>query len=211
MPGAVQQSPRSGDVRIYRSGAGADLSERLLRENRELRRLVERRFAFGNLIGSSQPMKTLFESLELVAPTSSTVLVTGETGTGKELVARAIHYNSPRRRGPLVTVNCGAIPDSLVEAELFGHRKGAFTGAEGDRGGKFEAADGGTLGGVEAQVRFPPCPADIDDDGAVGIIEFFALLSGWGACPCCRGDIDGDGTIGITDFLAVVSYWGPCP
>jgi len=117
----------------------------LQRENRELRRAVERTFAFDNLVGSSVSMRRMYELLELTAPTSSTVLISGETGTGKELVARAIHYNSPRKGAPFVTVNCGALPESLVEAELFGHRKGAFTGADSNRPGKFEAADGGTL------------------------------------------------------------------
>ena len=118
---------------------------RLQRENRELRRVVEDRFSFENLVGSSPPMKALYETLERVAPTDSTVLVSGETGTGKELVASALHFNSPRRKGPLVTLNCGAIPETLMESELFGHRKGAFTGAESDRQGRFEAANGGTL------------------------------------------------------------------
>ena len=118
---------------------------RLQRENRELRRAVEGRYSFENLVGSSPPMKALFESLELAAPTDSTILITGETGTGKELVASAIHYRSRRAQRPLVTVNCGAIPESLIEAELFGHEKGAFTGAVARRKGKFEAADGGTL------------------------------------------------------------------
>ena len=118
---------------------------RLQRENRELRRAVEQTFRFENLVGSSEAMRRLYELLELTAPTMSTVLIGGETGTGKELVARAIHYNSPRREAPFVTVNCGALPDALVESELFGHRKGAFTGADSNRPGKFEAADGGTL------------------------------------------------------------------
>ena len=118
---------------------------RLQRENRELRRAVEQTFRFENLVGSSEAMRRLYELLELTAPTMSTALINGETGTGKELVARAIHYNSPRREAPFVTVNCGALPDSLVEAELFGHRKGAFTGADSNHPGKFEAADGGTL------------------------------------------------------------------
>ncbi|NIQ19581.1 MAG: sigma-54-dependent Fis family transcriptional regulator, partial [Gammaproteobacteria bacterium] len=115
------------------------------RENRELRRAVERTFKFENLVGSSESMRRLYELLELTAPSMSTVLISGETGTGKELVARAIHYNSPRAEAPFVTVNCGALPESLVEAELFGHRKGAFTGADSNRPGKFETADGGTL------------------------------------------------------------------
>ena len=118
---------------------------RLQRENRELRREVEGRFSFENIIGSTPRMKVLFDSMELAAPAASTVLIFGETGTGKELVARAIHYNSPRKEGRFVTVNCGAIPETLMEAELFGYRRGAFTGADTDRKGKFEAADGGTL------------------------------------------------------------------
>ena len=118
---------------------------RLVRENRELRRAVDGRFAVGNLIGSAPGMVRLFETLELAAPSTSTVLITGETGTGKELVARAVHHNSPRRNAPFVTVNCGALPESLIEAELFGYRRGAFTGADADRAGKFEAADGGTI------------------------------------------------------------------
>lgn len=118
---------------------------RLQRENRELRREVEGRFSFQNIIGSTPRMKVLFDSMELAAPAASTVLIFGETGTGKELVARAIHYNSPRKEGRFVTVNCGAIPETLMEAELFGYRRGAFTGADTDRKGKFEAADGGTL------------------------------------------------------------------
>ena len=117
----------------------------LERENRELRRAVEGKFSFENLIGASPPMRSLFEAMELAAPAPSTVLLRGETGTGKELVARAIHYNSPRMKRPFITVNCGALPDTLVQSELFGHRKGAFTGADRHRAGKFVAADGGTL------------------------------------------------------------------
>jgi two-component system NtrC family response regulator len=117
----------------------------LERENRELRRAVEGKFSFENLVGISPPMRRLYEAVELAAPAPSTVLLRGETGTGKELVARAIHYNSPRRKEPFVIVNCGALPNTLVEAELFGHQKGAFTGADRQRAGKFVAADGGTL------------------------------------------------------------------
>ena len=123
----------------------ADEFRRLRKENRELRRAVEGRFSFENLVGSAPGMKELFEAMELVAPTPSLVLVLGETGTGKELVARALHFHSPRSKKPFITLNCGAIPANLMEAELFGHRKGAFTGADADRKGKFEAADGGTL------------------------------------------------------------------
>jgi len=118
---------------------------RLRRENRELRRAVEGRFSFENLVGSAPSMKVLFDALELAAPSGSTVLILGETGTGKELVARAIHHNSPRREGSFVTLNCGAIPETLIESELFGYRKGAFTGAHADRKGKFETADRGTF------------------------------------------------------------------
>ncbi len=118
---------------------------RLEDENRELRRAVRFRFSIENLIGSSTAIRKMTDLVELTAPTESTVLIGGETGTGKELVARAIHHNSPRSEAPFVTVNCGALPAPLVEAELFGHRKGAFTGAESSRRGKFEAADGGTL------------------------------------------------------------------
>ena len=118
---------------------------RLTRENRELRRAVEGRFAFENLVGSSPAMMALFDALELAAPSGSTVLIVGETGTGKELVARAIHHASPRRDAPFVTLNCGAIPETLIESELFGYRRGAFTGATAERKGKFEFADGGTL------------------------------------------------------------------
>jgi DNA-binding NtrC family response regulator len=122
------------------------LSERRLqRENAELRARLNDRFRFGSLVGSSQVMKRLFATLELVSPMNSTVLIQGETGTGKELVARTIHHNSPRRDQPFVGFNAAAIPEGLVEAELFGHVKGAFTGAITGRVGRFEAADKGTL------------------------------------------------------------------
>lgn len=97
------------------------------------------------LVGESLAIQNIFRTIEKVAQTDSTVLITGESGTGKELVARAIHENSPRAGKPLVIVNCGAIPSELLEAELFGHMKGAFTGATQDRIGRFEMADGGTL------------------------------------------------------------------
>jgi two-component system NtrC family response regulator len=136
--------PFPGDQLRLTLERAAEMS-RLVRENRELRRAVHGKFAVGNLIGSSPAMIRLLEAIELAAPTPSTVLIAGETGTGKELVARAVHYNGARRDRPFVTVNCGALPETLIEAELFGYRRGAFTGADADRRGKFEAADGGTL------------------------------------------------------------------
>jgi transcriptional regulator with PAS, ATPase and Fis domain len=100
---------------------------------------------FGPLVGASAPMRRLFARLSKIAPTDSSVLVSGETGTGKELVARAIHEASPRRHGPFIVVDCAALPESLIEAELFGHARGAFTGAGEAREGAIEAADGGTV------------------------------------------------------------------
>ena len=122
------------------------LEQRRLRsENAYLRSQLERRYSFTGIIGRSRPMRDLFQLLETVSGTSSTILVTGETGTGKELVARAIHHNSPRRNGQFVAINCSAIPETLLEAELFGHVRGAFTGAVGTRVGRFELAHKGTL------------------------------------------------------------------
>jgi two-component system response regulator AtoC len=119
--------------------------QELVLENILLRRRLEEREEFDEIIGQSQPMLDLFETLSRVAPADSTVLITGESGTGKELVARAIHGNSPRCYYPFITVSCGALPDSLLESELFGHEKGAFTGAEQTRKGRIEMANGGTL------------------------------------------------------------------
>src|SRR5262245_34828132 len=122
------------------------LTERdLRRENRELRQAVEARYSFGELLGKSAVMQRLFGLLERLAATSSTVLIQGESGTGKELVARALHYQSPRRRHPFVPVNCAAMPEGLLESELFGHAKGAFTGAQMSRRGLFLEASRGTL------------------------------------------------------------------
>jgi two-component system response regulator PilR (NtrC family) len=122
------------------------LEKRMLqRENRLLRNEVQERFSFSGLIGKSPKMKAVYTLIEKVAASTATVLILGESGTGKELAARAIHYNGPRKAKRFVAVNCGAIPDNLIEAELFGHRKGAFTGAVADRAGLFEQAEGGTL------------------------------------------------------------------
>ena len=112
---------------------------------RQLSRELEERYSFGQIIGKSKPMRELFALLENVAETDSTVLIYGESGTGKELVARALHYNGPRREGPFVAVNCAALPESLLESELFGYERGAFTGATRSKPGRFELADGGTL------------------------------------------------------------------
>ncbi len=118
---------------------------RLKMENAYLRAQLEERYSFAGIIGKSTAMARLFQLLETVAPTSSTILITGETGTGKEVVARAIHHASPRRPQRFVALNCSAIPESLLEAELFGHVRGAFTGAVGSRPGRVEQAHKGTL------------------------------------------------------------------
>jgi predicted ATPase/transcriptional regulator with GAF, ATPase, and Fis domain len=123
----------------------AQLRDRLEAENVYLREEVKQHQGFEEIVGRSAPLEELLRQVRQVAPTDSTVLITGETGTGKELIARAIHKLSPRGSGPLVTVNCGAISPSLVESELFGHEKGAFTGAIARKIGRFELADGGTI------------------------------------------------------------------
>ena len=118
-------------------------NEGLREQNRDLRK--ELRGNFEGLIGRSQKMKSIFELIERVAGTSSTIMVSGESGTGKELIARAVHYNSGRRERPFVSINCGALPDELLESELFGHMKGSFTGATDTKKGLFEVASGGTI------------------------------------------------------------------
>jgi two-component system NtrC family response regulator len=118
---------------------------RLEAENAHLRDSLSERFRFENIVGVSPPIQELFDALRKIAPTDATVLITGESGTGKELIARAIHFNSPRRGARMVTVNCAAIPHDLLESELFGHVRGAFTGAIRNKPGKFELAHGGTL------------------------------------------------------------------
>jgi DNA-binding NtrC family response regulator len=124
----------------------AALEQRRLRsENAYLRSQLEERYRFEGIVGRSRAMRDLFQLLETVAATSSTILISGETGTGKEVVARAIHHNSPRRAQRFVALNCSAIPETLLEAELFGHVRGAFTGAVGTRQGRLEQAHRGTL------------------------------------------------------------------
>jgi two-component system response regulator PilR (NtrC family) len=119
--------------------------KRLQKENLLLKQVVRDRYHFENIIGQSSKMLGLYDLLEKVAPTKTNILITGESGTGKELVAKAIHYNSPRKDKPFVTLNCGAIPESLIESELFGHMKGAFTDAITTKKGLFEVADEGTI------------------------------------------------------------------
>ena len=118
---------------------------KLIRENTILRSCLKDKYKFENIIGISFPIQKVFELIEKVADTNATVLVTGESGVGKELVARAIHYNSAKKDNPLVVVNCGALPEGLLESELFGYEKGAFTGAVNTRFGRFELANGGSI------------------------------------------------------------------
>ena len=127
------------------AAALSEANERLRAENLYLRREVERRYSFDEIVGESPAMQRVFDVTEKVAETDATVLLTGETGTGKELIARAIHYSGPRKQRRFVAQNCGALPDTLLESELFGHRRGAFTGAHADKKGLFEAAHGGTI------------------------------------------------------------------
>ena len=118
---------------------------RLRRVNLELKRRLDEKFGFEGVVGDSPQMRDVIERLKRIAPTDATVLIHGETGTGKELVAQAIHQNSPRKRKPFVALNCAALSENILESELFGHVKGAFTDASTDRIGKFEYADGGTM------------------------------------------------------------------
>ena len=117
----------------------------VVKENRRLRDAVESQYRFGNIIGKSKKMRDIFDTIQKVALSNATVLIEGESGTGKELVARSIHFNSTRREKPFVAVNCSALVEGLLESELFGHEKGAFTGAVATKKGRFELADGGTL------------------------------------------------------------------
>jgi len=130
LKGAIQQVVSSQDLR---------------REVALLRSELFRKYSFGNLVSNNPRMQQIFHMLERTAQTNATILIQGESGTGKELIARSIHYSSPRRDKPFVQVNCAAIPETLIESELFGHERGAFTGAMTTRIGKFELANGGTL------------------------------------------------------------------
>jgi Nif-specific regulatory protein len=118
---------------------------RLMDENTHLLEELKERYDFPNIIGTSGPMRQVYEQIAQVAHTNATVLIRGESGTGKELIAYAIHYRSPRAQKPLIKVNCAALPETLIESELFGHEKGAFTGAQALKKGRFELAEGGTL------------------------------------------------------------------
>jgi two-component system response regulator PilR (NtrC family) len=134
---------RNDEIRLIVHNA---LEQRTLRqENKALRQELVQRYSFANMVGKSTPMQQVYELIGKVAPSRANVLVTGESGTGKELVAKAIHFNSERRDQPFVPVNCGAIPETLLESELFGHEKGAFTGASGQKAGLFEVANNGTI------------------------------------------------------------------
>ncbi|MBM3778232.1 MAG: GAF domain-containing protein [Acidimicrobiia bacterium] len=119
--------------------------QKLRDENLHLREELKERYDFSHIIGSGGPMRSVFEQISQVARTNTTVLIRGESGTGKELIAHAVHYHSPRAKRPFVKVSCGALPDTLIESELFGYEKGAFTGADTRKKGRFELADGGTL------------------------------------------------------------------
>ncbi|HJO25237.1 MAG: sigma-54 dependent transcriptional regulator [Myxococcota bacterium] len=130
---------------VHLAAALGDANERLRAENLYLRREVERRYGFDQIIGASPEMERVFEVMEKVAETDTTVLITGETGTGKDLVARAIHHAGSRKERRFVAQNCAALPDTLLESELFGHKRGAFTGAHADKQGLFAVAHRGTI------------------------------------------------------------------
>jgi two-component system response regulator HydG len=141
-------SPDALELKVRRIADAIDergRRERAEDETRYLREVVSRRFQVDEIVGDSEPMQAIFQQIRKVAPSEAAVLITGESGTGKELVARAIHRNSTRTDGPFVQVNCGALAEGVLESELFGHEKGAFTGAHRQRKGRFELADGGTL------------------------------------------------------------------
>ncbi|HDG96701.1 MAG: sigma-54-dependent Fis family transcriptional regulator [Deltaproteobacteria bacterium] len=118
---------------------------RLIKENRLLKKALSDRFRYANMVGKSKPMLRIYDLIEKVANSKASVLITGPSGTGKELIAKAIHFSSPRKNGPFVSVNCGALTETLLESELFGHERGAFTGAIAMKKGRFELADEGTL------------------------------------------------------------------
>jgi Nif-specific regulatory protein len=134
---AVENAKLHGELILSR--------ENLAAENIELKERLGERYQFDGMIGKSKEMQEIFSTVRKVAPLDTTVLIHGETGTGKELIARALHHNGPRKSKKLVTINCGAMPQELLESELFGHKRGAFTGASADKAGLFETANGGTI------------------------------------------------------------------
>jgi two-component system NtrC family response regulator len=117
----------------------------LIKENRQLSEALSDRYKYGNIIGKSKPMLKIYDMISKVAQSKASVMITGPSGTGKELIAKAIHYNSPRKSRPFISLNCGALTETLLESELFGHERGAFTGAIAMKKGRFELADDGTL------------------------------------------------------------------
>ena len=144
--GAVDYVTKPVDIEALNLAVEKALNiEALREENAQLRERLGEKFDFGNIIGRSSAMQRVFETLSLVAPSDATVLITGESGTGKELIAGALHHNSLRKDGPFIKVNCAALHENLLESELFGHERGAFTGAERQRKGRFEQAHRGTL------------------------------------------------------------------
>jgi Nif-specific regulatory protein len=134
---AIENAKLHGDLVLSR--------ENLALENQKLRQELSGKYEFSGIIGKSRPMQEIFFTIRKIASLSTTVLIQGETGTGKELIARAIHFNGSRKGAQLVTINCGAMPKELLESELFGHKKGSFTGAVSDKAGLFETASGGTI------------------------------------------------------------------
>lgn len=136
-------------------------NQQLQVENQHLRKELKARYDFGNMVGKSKTIQEIFEHVATVAQSRSTVLIQGQSGTGKELIARAIHYNSPRVSGPFIKLNCAALPQDLIESELFGHEKGSFTGAVKQNKGRFELADGGTLLLDEISEIEPPLQAKL--------------------------------------------------
>ena len=140
----VEKTPNLKDELAVRIRKEVD-RKRLQQENVLLKRTLKSSHQFSNIIGSSEPMIGIFQLIETIAPTSSTVLITGDSGTGKELVARAIHFNSQRREKPFVALNCGALSETLLDSELFGHVRGAFTGADSNKKGLIEVAEKGTI------------------------------------------------------------------
>ncbi len=134
---AIENARRHGELLLSK--------KTLENQNINLKKELAGRYEFSGIVGRCEAMHSIFDTIEKVAPLGTTILIQGETGTGKELIAKAIHHNSPRKDKPMLTINCSALPKDLLESELFGYKKGAFTGAEQDRVGLFEAADGGTL------------------------------------------------------------------